>query len=312
MTRWFAATAATAVLAGAAPAATDVGPTVVGHESPTRTEPLDIAPPSAADLAAAPAGEELPGKFWSAYFGERPRAFLLDPQGLLNAGDFRDRLAFLKEHAADSRIDLFVFLFKGNQELPGQVRAEELSERYFSSGRPAALVFYHVGAPRQSQMYLSPSLTDVVSATDQRRSLDSAIMLACAKSEPAAQLAAFLDQLSMHIYQMDRMLGGAASARDAAGDAGKKDKNSGKKPSILEKLRPLWEKTAAYRIPAAAAISVLVAVALVTVFLRRRIRYRLPVVNVEPRLGGDHAAGVGAVISFASATVSPASQRESL
>jgi hypothetical protein len=45
-------------------------------------------------------------------------------------------------------------------------------------------------------------------------------------------------------------------------------------------------------------------------WLQRRARYRFPDFEVEPRLGGAHAAGVGAVISFASASVPPASQRD--
>ena len=44
-------------------------------------------------------------------------------------------------------------------------------------------------------------------------------------------------------------------------------------------------------------------------WLRLSGRYRFPEFEVEPRLGGAHAAGVGAVISFASAAVPPASQR---
>ena len=45
-------------------------------------------------------------------------------------------------------------------------------------------------------------------------------------------------------------------------------------------------------------------------WFRHRARYRFPDFEVEPRLGGSHAAGVGAVISFASAAVPPASQRD--
>ena len=42
---------------------------------------------------------------------------------------------------------------------------------------------------------------------------------------------------------------------------------------------------------------------------RRRATYRFPELFVEPRLGGQHAAGLGAVIAFASADLPPASQR---
>jgi hypothetical protein len=47
-------------------------------------------------------------------------------------------------------------------------------------------------------------------------------------------------------------------------------------------------------------------------WLKRRTRHLFPDFEVEPRLGGAHAAGVGAVISFASATVPPATQRDAM
>ena len=42
---------------------------------------------------------------------------------------------------------------------------------------------------------------------------------------------------------------------------------------------------------------------------RVRARYRFPQSEVEPRLGGNHAAGIGAVISFANPAIPPATQR---
>ncbi len=42
---------------------------------------------------------------------------------------------------------------------------------------------------------------------------------------------------------------------------------------------------------------------------RGRARFRFPEFEVEPRLGGSHAAGIGAVISFGSSAVPPAMQR---
>jgi hypothetical protein len=44
-------------------------------------------------------------------------------------------------------------------------------------------------------------------------------------------------------------------------------------------------------------------------FARRRARYRFPEFEVASRLGGAHAAGVGAVIGFGSTTQSPSSQQ---
>ena len=53
----------------------------------------------------------------------------------------------------------------------------------------------------------------------------------------------------------------------------------------------------------------LVVLVIWVICLRMRARHVLPDFSVEPRLGGEHGAGVGAVISFASASVPPALQR---
>jgi hypothetical protein len=45
---------------------------------------------------------------------------------------------------------------------------------------------------------------------------------------------------------------------------------------------------------------------------RHRARFRFPSFDVPPRLGGSHAAGIGAVISFGSTTQSPSSQRNDM
>jgi hypothetical protein len=42
----------------------------------------------------------------------------------------------------------------------------------------------------------------------------------------------------------------------------------------------------------------------------RRIRYLFPEVDAGPLLGAPHAAGVGAVLSFASAHLPPSQQRD--
>jgi len=328
MNPWSAGIAAAFVMAGVAGGAGDsglpdfqageragqaaAGAPLTGQDPLTAAEPLDIVPPSAEDLATTiPPMEELPGKYWSAYFGERPQALLVDPQGLLNSADTRDRLAFLNL-AADSAIDLVVYLFKGNQELPGQVRAEESIERLFSGGRATVLVYYFLGVPQRAVLHLSPCLTDVVSAAEQRQTLESSVTQASAKTDPSAQFEAFLVQMSVRMDRMERMMGGSVKGRDGLAEHGKKGKIPEKKPSFLEKLRPYLEQAAWFWIPAAVALGLLLAGWLAGACLKRRVRYLLPVVIVEPRLGGDHAAGVGAVISFANAAVSLTSQRDQL
>jgi len=277
----------------------------------TAAEPLDIRPPTAEDLAVpANSTSELPEKFRMAYFGERPQTFLVDPQGLLSAADHRSRLKFLQDHAADSALDLYIYIFKGEQEIPSELRAEELSERFFATGRPAVIVYYYMGSPQRAVMLLSPSLTDVVSATEQHRALESSVMQAAKKTDAASQLEVFMVQLSIRIYWMERLMGGGTAAREGSPVIVRKPPETSKTAAIMGKLQPLLDGSKRFTLPAAVVGGALVMALLMNAWVKRRARYRFPEFDIEPRLGGIHAAGVGAVISFASAAVSPNTQRE--
>jgi hypothetical protein len=252
----------------------------------------------------------IPEKFLEAYFAERPQKFLTDPQQLLSPSDFKDRLDFLNYHVSDSSIDLFVYVMGKDQEIPGEAREEELVERFYAEGRPAVIVYYFLGAPQRSVIHVSPLIADQISVAEQQRTLESSIVLALEKVEPATQLEKFLNQLSIRTYWMERVIGGGAMVTHADSSA----------PPILSKSRRELEKSAkiqrireyAHQLawPATAAMGGLGMLLGIVCWLRVRARYIFPEFEVEPRLGGAHAAGVGAVISFASAAVPPASQRD--
>ncbi len=274
---------------------------------PVPAEPLKVEQPKpeeiAEDLKPSP---EILEKFLPAYFAERPKNFLIDPQGLLSPADYRDRLGFLNYHASDSSIDLFVYVIGGEQEIPSAVREEEMIERFFSAGRPAAVVYYYLGAPQRSVVYLSPSITDAVSAAEQRRALESSVMQAFEKTKPSEQFEKFLVQMSIRIYWMERMLAGAPAVESVAPIANSNEQDATKSAKIL------WLRNLAIRsaIPTAAILGAFMTIFGFLHWLRLRARHRFPEFEVEPRLGGSHAAGIGAVISFASAGLPPASQRD--
>jgi len=291
-----------------------VDPPVTENSPPAIAAPeLDVEQPTAEEVAETSLpGSVIPEKFLPLYFGERPQEFLVDPQGLLSEADYRNRLEFLKNHAADSSIDLFVYVFGGEQDIPSDVRAEEMIERFFSSGRPAAMVYYYLGAPQRSVMYLSPSLTEGVPTAEQRRALQSSVMMAFEKLDLVGQLEAFSVQMSIRIYWMERMLGGEVIAEDLpemshatpVAEAAPMKKTRGQwLEEILRFLDPLLLPVGL------TCLSVVIAFS-ASWWLNRRKRYRFPEFEVEPRLGGNHGAGIGAVISFASATLPPASQRD--
>ncbi len=278
---------------------------------PEITTALKVEQPTAEEIAQdTEHSPEIPEKFLPTYFAERPKTFLVDPQGLLSPANFRDRLSFLNYHASDSSIDLFVYVIGKDQEIPSEVREEEMIERFFSQGRPAVIAYYYLGSPQRSVVYLSPSLTDVVSAAEQRRALASSVVQAFEKLNPAEQLEAFLVQMSIRVYWMERMIGGAATTPEVAPVPGAAEIAVEKTLAKNQKIE--WARAIAlkYTMPAGASLALLLAAFSINFWLKRGARYVFPDLDVEPRLGGAHAAGVGAVISFASAALPPASQRD--
>ncbi|NJM38907.1 MAG: hypothetical protein HC845_14150 [Akkermansiaceae bacterium] len=275
---------------------------------------LVVPPPTRDEIVNDETPQQLiPEKFLTEYFGARPQTFLVDPQGLLSPADSKDRLDFLNYHAGDSSIDIFVYLIGKDQEIPSEVRHEELLERFYSEGRPAAVVWYFLGNPQRSVIQLSPAIREKIPATEQHRTLENSVIQALEKTQPTEQLEKFLTQLSIRIYGMERILGVEQKAADS---------ESGLQPIILksqktkekksQKLLWLREQAEQLAIPVGASAGGLFFLLGIIYFLRRRAHYVFPEFDVEPRLGGSHAAGIGAVISFSSAAVPPASQREQL
>ncbi len=285
------------------------------EEQPTAAT-FGIDPPTAEELAE----EELPHaeigwEFLPAYFAERPSTFLIDPQQLLSPAEYQVRLGFLDYHAGDSTTDLFIYVFGGDQEIPGDVREEEMIERFFSKGRPAVIAFYYLGEPQRSQAYLSPSLTDVVSAVEQSRALQSSVIQALENVRPERQLEAFLVHMSIRIYWMERMLEGeleAGTDLPAESPVPRTRADLASREKATDASERLAEIGSRWGLTAAGVVAGLCGLVGLVVSWKVRVRYRFPEFEVEPRLGGAHAAGVGAVISFSSAALPPASQRDQM
>jgi hypothetical protein len=135
-------------------------------------------------------------------------------------------------------------------------------------------------------------------------------MQAFQKIEPSEQIEKFLVQMSIRIYWMERMLSGESVASDTLPPT--ETTAAANRRAGVKAERFLWVEDLVRRaaVPAAVVLGLLLTAFGFSHWLRLRARYRFPEFNVEPRMGGAHAAGVGAVISFASASVPPASQRD--
>ncbi len=272
--------------------------------------PSSIEDPTAEELAEAPEDErEVAEEYLAAYFEAKPPGHLVDPQGLLATRERKDLEAFLDYHAGDSSIDIFVYVFGADQRIPGDVREEEIVERLYSVGKPAAVIYYYVGAPQRSAMYLSPVITDAVSAAEQRRALESSVMQAFGSTIPFDQFEAFLVQMSIRIYWMERMTQGTAAETKESIPDGESARSFSRKKKVPNEVTeiPSWMKLVGGII--AAGFGGLLTLWCAVAWCRSRVRFRFPEFEVEPRLGGSHAAGIGAVISFGSSAVPPAMQR---
>ncbi|MBK1882215.1 hypothetical protein JIN85_07305 [Luteolibacter pohnpeiensis] len=275
-------------------------------------KPVDVAPPTPEDLAESDAPlDPVPNEFLDAYFENRPTQFLIDPQGLLNADESASQLGFLKYHAGDSAIDLFVYVFGKIQEIPSEVRSEEFVERLFSTGRPAAVVFYYLGDPQRSEMALSPELSGKIALPEQRRAMESSVLKTMAKDDPAAQLKAFTMQMSIRLYWMERTLeGNFTPATPAVAEVSPVPEKPVSARVVLEenvvKFLKDWGPVAG------CVLFVAIGVLVLAIHWRRRAQFVFADLDAEPRLGASHAAGVGAVISFASANLPPARQRDQM
>ncbi len=255
---------------------------------------------------SAKARPEVAEQYLEAYFAERPAGFLVDPQELLGSKGYRDREKFLEYHSGDSKIDLFVYLFDGHQEIPSEVREEEIVERHFAEGKPAVVVYYYLGEPGRSDIYVSPRISDAVSAAEQRRALESSLAEALEKPDKFAQFEAFCVQLSIRIYWMERAAGLVKEVPRLAAlpaPAAQAEQESRAIAPEFQAILSEWGSLAGFLLAIAATAAAGV------YFVRSRARYRFPAFDVPPRLGGAHAAGIGAVISFGSTTRPPSSQR---
>lgn len=249
--------------------------------------------------------------FIEAYFAEKPDRFLVDPQELVSSEERKVLEKFLKDHASDSTIDMFVYLFGEDQQIPSDVRVEELAERLFAKGKPAVIACYFLGSARRSVIYLSPSITDSVSSAEQRRATQSSVIRAMQTRGALPQLEDFLIQMSVRIYWMERMLDGTAiETMDTFPDGVETRVGQSKAATKAdaEAEIPSWVGVLAGVVTSGVAV-----IALgwgLIIWLRKRARFVFPELDVEARLGASHAAGIGAVVSFASSSIPPARQRE--
>jgi hypothetical protein len=247
---------------------------------------------------------ELSEEVLAKYVSQKPKNFLIDPQKFLSRQEYRDRLSFLKYHASDSSVGLYVYLLDDSQQWPPDTKLENLWRNHFADAGPTVLVCYFMGNPSRSEIFVSPNLMESVGKAEQTRALQSSVKNAYVKSDPVDQLDGFCEQLSTRIYWMEKAFkaGVIAPPDEEAQDSAK----SASYPWLVP-IRQWWKK---WQWSMGMALAATTCVVLLLWWRRAHRRYQLPVFDVPHRLGGNHAASVGAVISYSNPYLSAQAQRE--
>ena len=265
-----------------------------------------LLPDQMADLTEMAEPTEIIDEDLVKYFDQKPKSYLIDPQKLLSRQEYRDQLSFLKYHASDSRVGFYVYVFDTKQMIPSQIIAEEIFQHCFADAGPTVLLFYFMGAPERSVIHLSADLMKAVGRAECARARQSAVNQAMVKSQEADQLDGYCMQMSIRIYWMEKALEAGVIAPPETEPQAKPEPIHQKYLSIISRWWSEW------MLPCCITVVVLLVGGFSYHSRRKTRKCQLPSIPVVARLGGTHAAGVGAVISFANANRPIAAQREQL
>lgn len=281
---------------------------------PARNQPApDPEVPSLPELPPEPPydPELIPEELLSAYFSTTPQTYLIDPQQLLSRQETMDREGFLEYHAAESMVDIRLYLFDAQQKIPSQYSLKKLAEERYAKSDLTAVVFCFLGDPSRNMLAFGGKNAEHQKTLEIRRMLDDSLLKAMEKSDPAAQVEAFVVQLSIKLYWMERSMAQAQVKKALQNDAAATADNSGqteRKPAgAMAEIQPYL----LYIVVGSGGLGLVVLGAFGVFYLWRRSRkYHFPVLELPRRLGADYAAGVGAVIAFHNKHGSPSAQRD--
>jgi hypothetical protein len=278
----------------------------------------EIAPIEPTGPEPAYDAELIPDHLLPVYFLSDPEGYLVDPQRLLSMQESMDLKGFLDYHAADSALDIKMYLYDEHQKLPEPYTIERLCRERYADGPLTAVVFCFLANPERNRVAFGGSGAAEIPPQMVRRMLDSAKIKGLEKSDPATQLEAFIVQMSVRLYWLERDREQArALAKINEIDASKGaslyfDALSGDDTWGLQGGEPVTmiRAYAPYMIAGCLGlVSLCAGLWLGCSLWSRTRRYHFPVFDPPERLGAKYAAGVGAVLAFHSELGSPSSQR---
>jgi len=250
-------------------------------------------------------GVAIPADDWPAYFGDEAGSDLVDPQGLLNSRERKERMEFLQYHADDSKIALEVMIFDEDQRFPSDLDA--LVEPRLSGAEPKALILYRMGQPDRTEMWFSDDLAEEIPQVEVGRLVGQAARAAEEEIGGLDQFKEFCMQVSIRLYWIERSLGWIDETSEPAPmPIQEVAEEVSRSELVKEAFRGAWNTGG---VPLIVALSAFISFSVLRWVIRSNRRYRFPEFESESRLGGAHGAGIGAVISFGSTTQSPSAQK---
>ncbi len=269
--------------------------------------PLELDPEDRAEEARA-----IPEEYLDDYFSKAPGTYLIDPQRLFSNQETLDREGFLEYYADESEVDIRIYLFAADQEVPSIYSLKQLVDDRYAEGPLTAVVYYFLGNPARNALIFGGKSSELVTTERLRKMLDVAKIKAMEKSDSAAQMESFIIQLSISTYWVEQMIASVRSDESAEVMAPLSE-NQGETPASAPgpwaNLQPyLWDAV----VGTLGVIGLIVVLGGGWVLWRRSRRYYFPVLELPVRLGADHAAGIGAVMGFHNKLDSPSSQRDQI
>ena len=250
-------------------------------------------------------------QFLSTYFHNAPETYLVDPQDLLSNYEKQEREKFLNFHADNYGLDLYLYLFDTNQEVPVGESSLGIILDHFEQKGPAAVVFYYLGDPARAELRFTEDLAGIVSLGDKRDLRKLSIEEAMENEEPLAQLEAFSKHLSQRLYWLERDLaeqGVLEEQKNANSQAGNGDDEA----SVVMLL---WgdfksDTRSYYAVMGSLGFAGGLGLFILMRYLidRKRV-FVFPDAQGNPLLGAPHAPGVGSVLSYANRAEPPSLQR---
>lgn len=249
-------------------------------------------------------GIGISAEHWDDYFGEDVEGELVDPQRLLGKQDRKHGEEFLQRHAEDSKIALKVMLFQAEQRFPADL--PKLLASQLDSDEPLALLLYPMGDPARAELLFSPDLAVQLLDTEPARLVGQSAVPALKKVGELDEFREFCLQMSIRLYWVERSLGWIDESTAGVPEPKPEPVQVKRSDLVKEAFRQAWEVGG---LPFIVAMSAFLSFSVLRFLLRSRRRHRFPEFDIEPRLGGDHGAGIGAVLSFGSTTQSPSVQK---